>query len=136
MVPQNARSEEVRKPAGRKTCFSHRQRASRTSGIHHMSSIDMMVTLLGYKLNRKLGDFRTRYRKDRRRPANTGANPWSQYKIAGLSTWPKILSARLQAVHTQKTGLLEVSSGPTKTTVAKIAAILPLFTLFNRNIDS
>ncbi|KAG0428545.1 hypothetical protein HPB47_024468 [Ixodes persulcatus] len=41
-----------------------------------MSSIGRVLTLLGYKLDRKLGYFKARFCKDRR-PANTGADPWS-----------------------------------------------------------
>ncbi|KAH9363597.1 uncharacterized protein LOC144157965 [Haemaphysalis longicornis] len=40
-----------------------------------MSSVDRVLTLFGYKLDRKLGDFKARFREDRG-PANTGANPW------------------------------------------------------------
>ncbi|KAG0435578.1 hypothetical protein HPB47_018406 [Ixodes persulcatus] len=35
-----------------------------------------LLTLPGYKLDRKLGDFKARFRKDRH-PVNTGAKPWS-----------------------------------------------------------
>ncbi|KAH7974114.1 hypothetical protein HPB49_010202 [Dermacentor silvarum] len=41
-----------------------------------MSSVDRVLTLFGYKLDRKLGDFKARLREDRG-PTNTGANPWN-----------------------------------------------------------
>ncbi|KAM7310245.1 hypothetical protein ISCGN_007170 [Ixodes scapularis] len=40
-----------------------------------MSSINRVLRLLGYKLDRKLRGFRARFREDCS-PANTGANPW------------------------------------------------------------
>uniref|UniRef100_A0A6B0UES5 Uncharacterized protein n=1 Tax=Ixodes ricinus TaxID=34613 RepID=A0A6B0UES5_IXORI len=43
---------------------------------HATSSIDRVLKLLGYKLDRKLGDFKARFREDRR-PANTGTNSWN-----------------------------------------------------------
>ncbi|KAG0426816.1 hypothetical protein HPB47_026094 [Ixodes persulcatus] len=36
----------------------------------------LVLKLLGYKLDRKMGDIRARFREDHR-PANTGASPWS-----------------------------------------------------------
>lgn len=41
-----------------------------------MSSVDRVLTLFGYKLDRKLGDFKARLREDRG-TTNTGANPWN-----------------------------------------------------------
>lgn len=41
-----------------------------------MSSVDRTFTLLGYKLDRKLGDLKARLREERQ-STNTGANPWS-----------------------------------------------------------
>ncbi|EEC12003.1 hypothetical protein IscW_ISCW020097 [Ixodes scapularis] len=43
---------------------------------HAMSSIDRVLPLLGYKLDRKLGDFYARFCEDRW-PANTGTSSWS-----------------------------------------------------------
>ncbi|KAH8031604.1 hypothetical protein HPB51_019504 [Rhipicephalus microplus] len=45
-------------------------------GTSAMSSVDRVLTLFGYKLDRKLGDFKARLREDRG-PENTGANPWN-----------------------------------------------------------
>ncbi|KAM7287919.1 hypothetical protein ISCGN_031610 [Ixodes scapularis] len=103
-----------------------------------MSSIDGVLTLLGYNHDSKLGDFKARFRGDRR-PANIGATTrGAPPRHAGLLASLKIRPSRLQAVHAGsprqalETGLLDVSSPwrPSRRPPSR-RPLLGLFTLFS-----